>query len=180
TALNICFRLKEDMAESAARVKIIFAGTAAAAVSAVCILAAWRQTQVTEALYYTEKMCYEQDTSIARELITRIDEVRGHNWYPVVIIGTYGFKENHACVLGETIGRSFFEHDADVEPRFYWSTRRALGLMHVLGYNYEQVVEPEMIAIAMEDSKYMPEWPNEGCVQVYDDMIIVKMSDFDE
>lgn len=185
TDINICFRLREDMKgeavkEAAGKSKIIFIGSAEAIILLVCIFAAWRQTKVTEALYYTEKMCYEQDVSIARELINKIDEERGHNWYPVIFIGTYDFKENHACIVGETIGRSFFEHDADAEPRFYWSTRRALGLMHVLGYNYEQVVDPEMIAIAMEDSKYMPEWPNEGCVQVHDDMIIVKMSNFEE
>lgn len=192
--LNICFRLMKDTEkgdtvkaytkETAKKSKIIsgiiWVRAAAAAVLLVCILAAWRQTKVTEALYYTEKMCYEQDVAIARELISKIDEERGHNWYPVVFIGTYDFKESHAAVVGETIGRSFFEHDADAEPRFYWSTRRALGLMHVLGYNYEQVTDPEMIGIAMEDSKYMPEWPNEGCVQVHDDMIIVKMSNFEE
>lgn len=183
--LNICFRLREDIkkgeiTEAVSKVKIISIRSAGAIVLLVCIFAAWRQTKVTQALYYTEKMCYEQDVSIARELISKIDEERGHNWYPVVFIGTYEFKKSHACIMGETIGRSFFEHDADAEPRFYWSTRRALGLMHVLGYNYEQVVDPEMIAIAMEDSKYMPEWPNEGCVQVHDDMIIVKMSNFEE
>lgn len=188
--LNICFRFiediektdieNEDKKEAAKKLKIISVRAAAVVAIFVCTLAAWRQTKVTEALYYTEKMCYEQDVAIARELISKIDEERGHNWYPVVFIGTYDFKESHAAIMGETIGRSFFEHDADAEPRFYWSTRRALGLMHVLGYNYEQVVDPEMIGIAMEDSKYMPEWPNEGCVQVHDDMIIVKMSNFEE
>lgn len=183
--LNICFRFiedieNEDKKEAATKFKIILVRAAAVAAIFICTLAAWRQTKVTEALYYTERMCYEQDVAIARELISKIDEERGHNWYPVVFIGTYDFKENHAAIMGETIGRSFFEHDADAEPRFYWSTRRALGLMHVLGYNYEQVVDPELIGIAMEDSKYMPEWPNEGCVQVHDDMIIVKMSNFEE
>lgn len=174
--LNICFRFWEDKAKT----KSVLGRTITILTALVCISAAWRQTQVTEALYYTEKMCYEQDKAIARELISRIDVERGHNWYPVVFIGAYEFQGNHACIEGETIGRSFFEHDAEAEPRFYWSTRRALGLMHVLGYNYEQVVDPEMIAIAMEDSKYMPEWPNEGCVQVHDDMIIVKMSNFED
>jgi hypothetical protein len=178
--LNIIFLLLEKIKGRNRSLKTIGVRTMAVVLFASCALGVWRQTTVTEALYYTEKMSYEQDVYIARELIQKIDEVRGHNWYPVVFIGTYSYQGSHASVIGETIGRSFFEHDADTEPRFYWSTRRALGLMHVLGYNYEQVTEPEMIAIAMEDSKYMPEWPNEGCVQVHDDMIIVKMSDFEE
>jgi len=178
--INICFRFMNDIGGNTKSSKILSVRAVTVIVFLVCALAAWRQTKITKALYYTEEMCYEQDVSIARELINKIDKERGHNWYPVVFIGTYDFKKSHACVTGETIGRSFFEHDADAEPRFYWSTRRALGLMHVLGYNYEQVVDPEMIAAAMEDSKYMPEWPNDGCVQVHDDMIIIKMSNFDE
>lgn len=178
--LNIIFMLLEKTKGRSRNLKTISVQTAAVIFSAVCVLNIWRQTTVTEALYYTEKMSYEQDVYIARELIQRIDEVRGNNWYPVVFIGTYSYQTSHASLIGETIGRSFFEQDADTEPRFYWSTRRALGLMHVLGYNYEQVTEPDMIAIAMERSKYMPEWPNEGCVQVHDDMIIVKMSNFDD
>jgi hypothetical protein len=151
-----------------------------AALCFVCVAAAWRETSITESLYYTEKMCYEQDVYIARELISRIDIARGNEQYPIVVIGTYDFKENNACVVGETIGRSFFEHDADVEPMFYWSTRRVINLMHVLGYDYRQVTDPDMIAVAMADSKYMPEWPYDNCVQIHDDMIIVKMSDFEE
>jgi hypothetical protein len=190
--LNICIifikRLKNPNNEKSCnddnQYKKDFKGILIKAVSAalcfVCVAAAWRETSITESLYYTEKMCYEQDVYIARELISRIDIARGNEQYPIVVIGTYDFKENNACVVGETIGRSFFEHDADVEPMFYWSTRRVINLMHVLGYDYRQVTDPDMIAVAMADSKYMPEWPYDNCVQIHDDMIIVKMSDFEE
>ena len=41
---------------------------------------------------------------------------------------------------------------------------------------FDEIVKIEN---AMEISRYMPEWPYEGCVQQHDGMIIVKLSAFD-
>lgn len=134
----------------------------------------------TEALYYTEKMCYEQDIYITRELIVKIENEKGNDWLPVIFVGKREFRDNNSIIQGETIGHSFYEHDADVEPKYFFSSRRILGLMHILGYDYEQVTDPEQINIAVDNSKYMPAWPQGGCVQVHDGMVIVKVGELDE
>ena len=114
---------------------------------------------------------------MGRELITRLEQVRGQDSLPVIVIGKKEFEGNNACLLGEVIGRSFFDYDTDVEPAFYWSTRRILGFLHILGKDYAMVSE-DRVEQAMEYSTYMPEWPAENSVQVWDGMIVVKLSHF--
>ena len=151
--------------------------TLALCMGAVCIVTGWMQLQVTSRLYYTDRMRYEQDAAMGRELITRLEQVRGQDSLPVIVIGKKEFEGNNACLVGEVIGRSFFDYDTDVEPAFYWSTRRILGFLHILGKDYAMVSE-DRVEQAMEYSTYMPEWPAENSVQVWDGMIVVKLSHF--
>ncbi len=140
-----------------------------------CLAGAWGQVQTTQRLYYTQRLCYEQDTALARELMEKIDRESRGEAVPVIVIGSRPFSGNNACLSGEVMGHSFFAYDVEVEPAFFWSTRRILGFMHTLGADYPQV-EKERIPEAMEHSAYMPQWPAVGCVEQYEGMIIVKIS----
>ena len=144
-------------------------------VAALCIAGIWSETAVTMGLYYTDEMRYEQDEALGRELITEIDRTRGEQELPVAVVGSKPFSGNNACVIGEIIGKSFFDHDVEVEPRYYWSTRRILGFLHVLGADYIQA-DKGRFADAVNYSAGMPVWPAEGSVQIYDGMIVVKLS----
>lgn len=138
------------------------------------VTGAWSQTYTTMALYYTDECRYEQDAALGRDLIGRIEEVRGDADYPVVVIGSKEFDANYSNVLGETIGKSMFDYDAEVDPEYFWSTKRILGFIHTLGKEYPQVA-PERMEEAYAYSEDMPQWPGQGCVQVVNDMVIVKL-----
>lgn len=149
---------------------------AAAALLLVCAVCGIGQAKTTQALYYTDRCRYEQDVSIARQLIRKLELVNRWN-LPVVFVGSIEFEPNHACVTGEIIGRSFFDYDTEVEPLDYWSTRRILGFLHTLGADYDQVPADRMEE-ALEYSTYMAMWPEDNCVEIWDDIVVVKLSDY--
>ncbi len=142
---------------------------------AVCLLGGVEQAKVTGRLYYTDWCRYEQDAALGRTVIEKIEQIKPDERMPVVVIGGREFSGNHSCVTGEVIGRSFFNYDREVEPVPFWSTRRILGFLHTLGADYAQVPQ-ERMGEAMECGANMPVWPKEGCVQVKNGMIIVKLS----
>lgn len=148
-------------------------------VIAVSIAGAWVQSNVTEDFYYTDRMRYDQDAYLGRELIQEIQAVSGEEEYPVVVIGRKPFQGNNSCLTGEIFGKSFFDHDVEVEPVYYWSTRRVLGFLHTLGGDFNQI-PMEWTQTAVSDSKDMPAWPAEGSVAVKDNMVIIKLSETEE
>ncbi|MCM1570199.1 MAG: hypothetical protein NC081_12270, partial [Roseburia sp.] len=145
----------------------------------VCVLGLAGQMQTTLRLYYTEECRYEQDVARAREMIQSIDRAQGEYPLPVAFVGELSFQGNSATILGETMGHSFFEHDARMEPASYYSTGRILGLMRVLGRDYRQLSSDRMEE-AWEHSYYMPGWPAENSVQRFEDMIVVKLEYWEE
>lgn len=148
----------------------------------VIAVGVWTQTQVTMRLYYTDACRYEYDVALANDVIMRIEAEQSVNGMedklPVFFVGSKSFQGNNACLEGEIIGCSFFDYDTEVEPKYWWSTRRILGFMHILGKDYEQV-GVERIEEALHESDNMPAWPAEGCVESCNGMIIVKLSDYE-
>jgi len=145
----------------------------------VCLVGGMEQAKVTERLYYTDRCRYEQDAALGRAVIQRVRQVNmGDDGVPLIVVGRKCFAGNNACVMGEVIGRSFFDYDTEVEPISFWSTRRVLGFLHSLGAEFSQAPE-ERIEEALEYSTYMPEWPAEDSVQEKDGMIIIKLSHYE-
>lgn len=144
--------------------------------AAVCLITGMEQAKVTESLYYTDSLRSEQDIALGRALVERIEQVNpeGYN-LPVIVIGGREFQGNRSCVTGEIIGRSFFNYDRDVEPIAYWSTKRALGFLHILGADYDRI-PMERVGEGVEYSLDMPRWPAEGSVRVINGMIVIKLS----
>lgn len=152
-------------------------GAAAGCLAALCVLGGFGEAQMSLRLYYTDACRYAQDEATARELIRILEPLIGEDDTPIVVLGSRSFRGNNACVKGEIVGRSIFEHDVDEEPRFYWSTRRVIGFLHTLGYDCSQV-PAQNIPYAMEFARDMDVWPGRHSVEHAGDMIVIKLSDF--
>ena len=144
---------------------------AAVLVSAIVILC---QVQTTLRLYYTDACRYEQDAALGRDIINAADNIGSADG--LVVIGSRPFSPNNACVVGETIGHSFFDFDTGVEPQCYWSTRRVVGFLHTLGYHIGHAPS-EVCLAAVRDSAGKPDFPQEGSVWRMGDVVVVKLSD---
>lgn len=136
----------------------------------------WGQVQTTMRLYYTDECRYEQDAALGRELITQIERLDDVSGTGLAVVGSHSFSPNNACVTGETIGRSFFDYDTQVQPECYWSTRRVVGFLHTLGYDIGHASK-ENCQKAVEESLIRPSWPQEGSVWRMGDTVVVKLSD---
>ncbi len=143
----------------------------------LCLVGGVLEAQISLRLYYTDACRYAQDEAVARALIQELEPLIGEDDTPVVVLGSRSFQGNNACVRGEIIGHSVFEHDVDVEPRFYWSTRRVLGFFHTLGYDCEQLSDKN-IPYAMDFAEEMGVWPGKQSVEHAGDMVIIKLSEF--
>lgn len=143
----------------------------------LCVAAGYAQLKATMQLNYTDTVRYESDVRIAEAIMDELNllEDSAHS-YPVVFVGKHAAELNHSCVKGDTIGYSFFEWDADVEPCGFYSTRRIVGFMHTLGGNYVQG-NAEQVVKAAEYSKDMADWPMQGSIALHDGCIIVRLSD---
>ncbi len=143
----------------------------------LCMVTGYVQLSNTMRLNYTDSVRYESDVRTAYALMEDLNELgeKAHV-YPIVFIGKRPAELNNSCVVGETIGSSFFEQDAEVEPRGFYSTRRMIHFMHVLGGDYHRGDETHALKAA-EYSKHMEIWPKEGSIVLQDECIIVKLSD---
>ena len=168
--LNIALLGHAELKMSSAKI------CAAAALALICGATGIGQAQMTEALYYTDRCRYEQDVAIAQQMIKRLKVVNCWN-LPVAMVGSLEFEPNNACVKGEIIGTSFFDYDTEEEPLDYWSTRRILGFFHTLGAEYEQL-HADRMPEALKYSTYMTMWPDDYCIEICDDFVVVKLSDF--
>ena len=169
----LCLWFAKDLAISAkAAGRVVLAG-----VMLLSILGGGKTAKITWGLYYTDQLRYEQDVALGRDLIQRLEEICDQEdvILPVVVVGTRPFQGNHSCVQGQVMGQSLFDWDASVAPVPYWSTRRVLGFLHVLGADYN-VAPMERMEEALGYSENMPRWPEKDCVQVYNGMVIVKLS----
>jgi len=147
--------------------------------AAVCILGGVSQMQISHRLYYTDACRYAEDEALGRALIQQLEPKIGEDETPIVVIGCHEFQGNNACLEGEIIGLSIFEHDVEEEPRYYWSTRRVVGFLHTLGYDCEQLPDKN-IPYAEEFAEDMDVWPGKHSVEHAGDMVVIKLSEINE
>lgn len=145
----------------------------------ICVCGGIAQVQVSQRLYYTDACRYAEDEALGRALIQQLEAKIGEDEIPIVVIGSREFQGNHACVEGEIIGLSMFEHDVEEEPKYYWSTRRVIGFLHTLGYDCEQLPDKN-IPYAEEFAEDMDVWPGKHSVEHAGDMVVIKLSETDE
>lgn len=145
-------------------------------VGMICFLGIWTEVDVTLSFHYTEEMCYEQDAALGRAVSYELERVMEGEDLPVVFVGSRAFRGNNATLVGEIIGHSFFDHDASVEPAYYWSSRRILGFLHTLGTDFRLVDKGQMDK-AVRLGQNMDVWPAQGSVLKCEDMVIVKLGE---
>lgn len=145
----------------------------------LCVAGIYLEIQVSLGLYYTDSCRYAEDEALGRDLIQRLEPLIGEDDTPVVVIGSRPFHGNNACIKGEIIGLSVFEHDTQVEPRYYWSTRRVVGFLHTLGYDCLQLPDKN-IPYAEAFAEEMDVWPAQNSVVHAGDMVVIKLSEINE
>lgn len=144
----------------------------------VSVITITEQSVLTLMLNHTDAVRYKQDEALAYELIEKIDEVQNADRsLPVVFIGSHPSEPGSFCIKsGEIIGYSFFDWDTDLEPYSYYSTMRIIAFMSMLGTRYE-APDTSMVKEAYEYSKSMDDYPDADSIQIYDGMIIVRLSE---
>lgn len=135
---------------------------------------AWTQTGASQRLFYTDDVRQRQDEVLAAQLSREIDAL-GLDTPAVVFVGNKKAELNGSCVVGESIGLSFFDIFYGNEPYYYHSTVRILDFMQTQGYVYTMPTE-EQVKAARQESVGMPVWPQEGSVRESEGVVIVKLS----
>ena len=145
---------------------------------ALATAAVFIQSQTINRLWNTAYITYQNDLLFANNLIHTIEEATGeslvHTDKKILFTGRYVPHKAANTLVGETIGKSFFEYDNHLE--YMGSTYRIVGFYENIGYelwsaSLEQAIEGQAIA------RTMPAYPKEGCVRVQDNLIIVKLSE---
>lgn len=163
-----------------------------------CYLQVWADLD----LAYTDQMRYRTDSLIAHDLIRAIDEIQYSASradaatdaisadaatdtvirnqitppYPVAFVGSFEKPLNPSCVMGETIGHSMFAWDTEADPAGVWSGGRCLAFLSCFGADYELADEGQIAEIYADPTvQAMPCYPAADCVQLHDDVIVVKL-----
>lgn len=128
-------------------------------------------------LEYTDKMRNNADSVIANDLINRIENVQNDDSsLPVYFHGKYEKELNPSCIYGESIGKSMFAHDTDVEPEGYYSSIRCIAYISQFGKTYNIYNEPDKYNDLARLAEDMPCYPKDGCVSVKNGIVIVNLS----
>ena len=144
-------------------------------VSLIILLQGWEQLNITQRLYYTDRMCYENDVMIAHQIGKEINSIiEQDREYPVYISGKRKYENNAIGISGEAMGKSFFGWGDGP----HWHNKRALHFMRVQGYSYEALDEEECLEMSESNiAEDMPIWPVDGSIALKDGVIVVKLSE---
>ncbi len=146
----------------------------------LCAVLTWNQLVVTERLLDTIHTIAVQDFSRSREIYREIQQVsadsgRSEKELTAVYIGTLKPEENTTTLRGDVVGHSLFEWDSTSPVGV---STRVRGLMFAHGFPYmPDDPTPEQYEAAREFAADMPCWPLDGSVAVYEDMVVVKLSE---
>lgn len=141
----------------------------------VSLLAIFLQVKYTTLLNTSDAVRYDNDVIIATMLSNDIDKLQNSdNTVPVIFYGAHAAELTAGCIKGDVIGYSIFEWDTDVEPCGVFNSRRVVSFMKYLGIDYLQADE-EITKELYSKTLDMPLWPNQGSVQLIDNVIVVKL-----
>jgi hypothetical protein len=128
--------------------------------------------QYINRLFYGDTMRLQYDIRLANQIYDRIKSkvVLDLLKKPLLIAGNYSHPKQPFIIKSETIGASFFEWDGG-------SAERMHRFMKWLGNEYIWA-SVHQYPLAIEQIKTMPSWPNEDCIAVTDEYILLKLSDY--
>lgn len=135
-----------------------------------CVLVAFDQAEITDRLFYTQYVTYQQDAAYCTQIAHSIAELGIGEFpsLPVVLVGSRYAHLNKDTIRGDEVGLSTFETES-ISPS------GTLLFMRTLGLNYV-VPTSEQFKKGAQISTDMPIWPAQNSIQVRDNMIIVKLS----
>jgi len=137
----------------------------------IVILIGFNQSMYTNKLLYSDYVRYQQDLDLTREITNKITDL-GYTEpekYKVICIGKKEADQTPNLIYQEAIGRSLFAWNDGVPNRI-----SAFMIIHgnnYMGFNSDDIKK------AKEFSIKMPIWPNRDCIQLIDNIIVVKLSD---
>lgn len=123
-------------------------------------------------LLYSEYVVRQQEYALTERIIGNIEETGADGNCAVVILGQWSPQYNPSMIQGETLGRSFYEWDAEVPGGI---EKRVLGYWRTLGYQYKTPGD-EVRTKTIEERADMPAWPAEGSVVRDGNLVIIKLS----
>lgn len=131
--------------------------------------------QITARLVYTDAIRGESDKAIARSIF---EDMRGMNPEnkPYYIVGSVSKQSNNAMLNYGMIGVSFFEWDKQLDPKYFYSTKRIVEFARTLGYECKETKVKNGVE-AREAARELSSWPNEGCYLDMGDYVILKIGE---
>lgn len=144
----------------------------------ICCFFTLSQVKVTNKLWYTDDVRYEQDCMMINSIMFDMKkDSLNYMTKPVVFIGEWNAPLNPQC-YGEVdfIGRSYFKNVVYVEPYYFYSTDSIRKLSIMQGNDFKSC-SPNDCKKAREYAKTMNIYPQKGYVQEYEDIIVVKVSE---
>lgn len=139
---------------------------------------AFNQASITNRLYYTEAVTYQQDVSTATQIEERLNEVKNGDASAdtIVFIGSHAPLRTPGAFTDEQlelVGRSMLNisfstlHGSNVKAQFF---NAALGTKHQ-SPTYEQIEQAESLSSEMDS------WPAKNCIRQLDDgTFVVRLS----
>lgn len=142
----------------------------------VCLVCSFRQGVVTSRLFYTDFLRFEEDQELVYSMSQKMGELgflNGERKY-IVFIGGYNARLNNSAECGQIIGQSRFHSGGTATGATPW----AISIFRVWGYDF-WTPEAEQYEKALEWSKTMTCWPEDGSICCRDGIIVVKLSEIE-
>jgi len=138
----------------------------------IVVLVGFNQSMYTNKLLYSDYVRYQQDLDLTRQINNKITEL-GYiepEKYKVICIGKIETDQTPNIIKQELIGYSIYEWDEG-------NPKRISAFMRIHGKNYIKVDTDDVdIKKAKTFALDMPIWPNKDCIQLIDNVIVVKLS----
>ncbi len=137
-------------------------------------------------LTYTRMMINKSDRKHLTAIAEDLKNYRCDSAYPmnsVIFIGTLpyecgGFGYQYDSKQKEYILINAFTLDSKTNPKYFFSTNRALSAMECLGYDYNKPEKSTYIKKAKETAAHLPSYPDEGYIEQTDGCVVVNLGNY--
>lgn len=146
------------------------------AAMAACVIAVWFSVATDLRLLYTDDVRNQEDVRVAGQIAQDIQRIKDADNLPIICVGRYEARLNETSERVDMYGVSFLSWD--YTPAFpVGATGRVVGIMNAMGIDIAGTLEYQDEAIEL--SREMTHYPNDGYISVQDNYVIVKLSDID-
>ena len=126
----------------------------------------------TNRLFGSSSLSLQADRLIATRLMEKIDQAKvlsdKQNPVFIEVVGRLPRQNSYSISRINTIGLSFFELDPS----------RIAAFLEISGYQNLQPLPDNRRMEMVTTAKLMPVWPADGCVQIIEDTVLIKLDDY--